>query len=677
MSSWSGELVVLSGPYKGRRVPVAKEKIRIGRDTTCDIALEDEAVSRLHAEVLNKNHLVSVKDNGSTNGTFINDSKVEGEKDLKNGDRLAIGDTVFLVELYPRSNHHAPQVVFSEERKDDGDITTKITLNLDETRFLEMKEGITTTDAQRYFTCLYEFIGTVSVVLQRTALLERALDYFIKVFHAERGVAMLVTPDGEPGEKLVRTKEGLPIKQDISIPRRLAQQLLQNKESILSSDPESAQRLASDSSAQLLSPVSLMGVPLKLKDRVLGLIYLDKVTPQSPPFTEMDLKIFSAMSVQCAISLENTALYSELLDAAEFNNSILRALSSGMIVTDISGRIIRSNRAAWDILRKDETELTNKILTKIADISDLGQVVEKTLVTGQPEDRYEVHIKVGAEKIPLGLSTSLLTDHTGKTVGVVANFRNMAPIRKLEEQVRRSMHLAALGQMAAGVAHEIRNPLNSIRGFTQLINESSAKDPSVNPTYKEYSQIVLEEVDRMNRIVQDLLDFSRQRELTLSPMNVDLMLASLANDMDLEFQKARVKLKLLMPDAPLPNVLGSDDKLRQVFRNIILNALQASSEGGLVEMRLSSAEGAILKKSDKGMEEIPRRELAVTISDHGSGIEPAILSKIFDPFFTSKDVGTGLGLSISQKIVDQHGGRIEVKSSPGQGSSFTVFLPAV
>ncbi|MCZ7649174.1 MAG: ATP-binding protein [Planctomycetota bacterium] len=671
MATLAGELVVLSGPYKGRRVPISKEVMRLGRERTCEVALEDEAASRVHAEVRNNGGSLSLKDLDSTNGTYLNDERIAKEIQLKNGDRVAIGDTVFLVEMAAASRA-SPQVVFSEERKG---VTTRVTLQLDDQRFLELKET-TVTDALRYVTVLYEFMSAVTGVLHRGAMLERMLDFMLKVFRADRGVVLLLAPDGSPGAKHIRVRDGLEARDDISISRTAARQVLEQKQSFLSVNTETDERLAEADSIHKSRVRSIMGVPLKLKDRILGLVYLDKLEAKDA-FSETDLKLCTAMCLQAAVCLENANLYSELLDAAEFNNAILRSLTSGLLVVDLYGRVIRVNRAALEILGCPEGALLNKKLGDQEAFADLGRVVDETLEKGTPEDRYEIRLRRENGIVPLGLSTSPLTDHGGQLVGVVANFRNLAHLRKLEEQLRRSQHLAALGQMAAGVAHEIRNPLNSIRGFTQLIQEANAKDES-REKFAEYTQIVLEEVDRMNKIVQDLLDFSRQRDLTLIPVALDKLVADLLKDMEPDFKAARIKLDFAPPEQPPPGVLGNDDKLRQVLRNMLLNAIQASEAGASIEVRVEAAEGVVLQRNeeDEAMTR-PRREVVVVIQDHGVGMTPEIQGRIFDPFFTQKDIGTGLGLSISQKIVDQHGGRIEVESAPGQGSTFSVHLPAV
>lgn len=674
MAAFLGELVVLNGPYKGRRIPLTKDQLRFGRDATCEVSLDDEAASRRHAEIVTKESKLFLQDLESTNGSYVNDQRVAAPTELANGDRIGVGDTVFLLQLPSNSSRVVPPLVFSEDPKS---VTTRLALKVDEKHFLDLNEGTSAADAQRCVTLLHEFMVAISGVMHRPALLDRVMDHLFKAFHADRGVILLLTAEGEPGEKVVRQREGLSTQHEISISRTMAQQVLHKQESFLSIDAEGDARLAASESMHRMRVSSVMGVPLKLKDRVLGMLYLDKITG-GVPFAEMDLRLCTAMALQATVCLENSTLYSELLNAAEFNNSVLRSLSSGLMVVDIQGRIIRVNDAALAILKLEENALLNRPLAAVQELTEFHRVVQATLATGKPEDRYEIRLRVGNETVPVGLSASALSDHTGRTIGVVMNFRNLTQIRKLEEQVRRSHHLAALGQMAAGVAHEIRNPLNSIRGFTQLIQEAVAKPEAGMSKYAEYTQIVLEEVDRMNRIVQDLLDFSRQRELTLVPVRIEQLLGDLTREMAPDFKGAQVTLKLDQPAEPLPGVLGNADKLRQVFRNIILNAMQASKPGTQVEVQLALVEGALLKQQGEAApEEVRRREVAVSVVDHGQGMDQEVLAKVFDPFFTTKDVGTGLGLSISLKIVEQHGGRIEARSDQGKGASFTVHLPAV
>jgi signal transduction histidine kinase len=252
----------------------------------------------------------------------------------------------------------------------------------------------------------------------------------------------------------------------------------------------------------------------------------------------------------------------------------------------------------------------------------------------------------------------VLEDHLGRAIGVIANFRNISIIKKLGEQAKRAKYLASLGEMAAGVAHEIRNPLNAIRGFAQLLHDKQPAGES-----KEWTNIIVEEVDRMNRIVQDMLDFSRQRVPTLIPVDIDEMLQATLRELQAQLDANQVQMDYQW-SPQLPHALGNADKLKQVFLNVIRNGLEAMPGGGRMRIRA---------RVDIAVEG-EGQELIVSIADNGIGMDEDTLGKIFDPFFTKKDTGTGLGLSICAKIVEQHGGRIEVHSQPGKGTLFDLVL---
>jgi len=664
-----GELVVISGPCRGIRIPISLDLMRIGREHTCEIHLEDEAASRVHSEILRRDDALILRDLKSTNGTFHNDARIT-EITLQNGDRIGIGDSVLQLQIPQRADKPGPQVIFSQDVKTP---ISGINMSLGDTRFLTMEAGASADDVQKQFTLLYEFISDVSGILHQPALLERALGRFFDAFPAERGFILLMTPEGVPGLQVTRVRDGTAPEGSIEISRTMLQLLLQKKESFLSLNPTTDERLADSESVRRLQAASIIGVPLKVKDRVGGMIYLDTSNP-AEPLTETNLKLCTAMALQLAVCLENTRLYTELLNAAEFNNAVLRALSSGILVVDISGRIMHANRAAMDILDKVEAQILNHPLSEFPELAEFQLAVKTTLANGKPEDRYELKLKTGTGIVTLGLSTSLLTDHGGKVNGVVISFRNLGALKKLEEQVRRVHYLDALGQMAAGVAHEIRNPLNSIRGFTQMILENEEN----NATTVEYTKIVLEEVDRMNHIVQDMLDFSRQRQLTLLPLSLPKLMEDLVRDMQIDARQAKIALEILEPGEELPSVLGNRDKLRQVFRNVILNAIQACKAGGSVTIGFQPIISQVLDPKTKSLDKtVPVREVVVHINDTGCGMTTDVMRKIFDPFFTKKETGTGLGLSISQKIVEQHHGRIEVKSEVGSGSTFSVHFPAI
>ncbi len=245
-------------------------------------------------------------------------------------------------------------------------------------------------------------------------------------------------------------------------------------------------------------------------------------------------------------------------------------------------------------------------------------------------------------------------------VQIAVVIENSRQYRRLQERDR----LAALGQMAAGLAHEVKNPLGAIKGAAQLLNEPADGTP-VDPTAGEFLSIILEEVERLDRVVGSVLDYARPSKGNPGETDVNsvvrrtLQVLSSDRDEDCSFETDLV--------ADLPMVRADAEQLRQVLINLMRNAVQAMNGSGrvLVSTRARSARTALPEWVE------------VSVRDDGPGIAPQVLKSLFVPFFTTKDRGTGLGLAISQRVVEEMGGRIEVASQPGAGSTFTVVLPAV
>lgn len=229
----------------------------------------------------------------------------------------------------------------------------------------------------------------------------------------------------------------------------------------------------------------------------------------------------------------------------------------------------------------------------------------------------------------------------------------------IEEQLRRAERLSALGEMSAMLAHEIRNPLGSIRGTAEILRD----DFSPGDRKFEFLEILIKETDRLNRVVEDFLRLARPLEVEKKRCDLAAELREIVALQENEARARGVRLSLEGGDAP--PVAGDTERLRQAFLNLILNGLQATGEGGSVTVRLAmlGAHG----DTPAGVE--------ITVSDTGRGIDPTQREKIFTPFFTTKEGGTGLGLVITQRIVEAHGGTIDLESEPGRGTTFRVWLP--
>jgi two-component system, NtrC family, sensor kinase len=245
------------------------------------------------------------------------------------------------------------------------------------------------------------------------------------------------------------------------------------------------------------------------------------------------------------------------------------------------------------------------------------------------------------------------------------------------EQMRRADRLATVGEMAAGIAHEIKNPLAGIAGVIQILGRDIEVEDPRHRIIKE----VLEQIDRLDKAVKNLLSFARPPAPNLTRVNVNEVMDKIAAFLTPQFAKNRVKLKKVFKE-DLPEISGDPDLLQQVFLNIILNGVQAMPEGG--EMLVSTSAGHVpahhlgrAGAGDDTDDDASREAVTITIQDSGKGISPESLEKIFNPFFTTRQQGTGLGLSITQKIVEQHGGSITVDSEPGSGAIFTIYLPVI
>ncbi|PNU19647.1 sensor histidine kinase [Geothermobacter hydrogeniphilus] len=224
---------------------------------------------------------------------------------------------------------------------------------------------------------------------------------------------------------------------------------------------------------------------------------------------------------------------------------------------------------------------------------------------------------------------------------------------EVEEQLRRADRLSALGELSAGLAHEIRNPLGSIRGTAEILRDGI---PADSP-HQEFAAILIKEVDRLNQVVQDFLDFARPGKIEAGRVDLNQMVDEVLALSGRMLQKSRTELQV--DKASIPCCRGNAEQLKQALLNLVLNAMQAMPDGGI--LRVTTGQ--------KG------NQLFIAVSDSGQGISAEMQNRIFDPFFTTRHEGTGLGLAISGRIVRGHGGRIDVNSEPGQGATFTLSLP--
>jgi two-component system sensor histidine kinase PilS (NtrC family) len=341
-------------------------------------------------------------------------------------------------------------------------------------------------------------------------------------------------------------------------------------------------------------------------------------------------------------------------------DNILTNISSGVLVVDSKGTILTINPAAEDILKVEKVDIQFMNIRQVFDVTmpDLASEVEGALKAEKSKLRHEITVRDGnEEEVPLGLSISLLKDNVGKKRGVIALFQDLTEVRKMQERVRKADRLAAIGELSAGIAHEIRNPLASISGSIEMLHN----ELKLSGENKRLMQLIMKESDRLDRIINDFLDFARLRPPTMRTISInnclqDVIMLITKNPMlshgieiELKHQNEDVVIRV------------DEEQMRQVFLNLAINACEAMGVGGTLEVRTDlSSEGW----------------LRVSFLDGGPGIADEVMGRLFEPFFTTKDEGTGLGLAIANKIVEAHGGRIEARNLSAQGTEISVLLSA-
>lgn len=403
---------------------------------------------------------------------------------------------------------------------------------------------------------------------------------------------------------------------------------------------------------------SLMSIPLIVQDEVVGVLNVCSYNPNL--YTEDNVRVLSIIASQGA------AIYKELeaLTAlTSYTDNILSSIAAGVVTLDSDGIVLTWNLAAERIVRLRANRVEGlhyeEVLARLkiseTDKDTLRRAVQSVSSTGvtyqgyklvfQPEKREEAY---------MNLSISQLLNSAGEQLGLVLIFEDITRETKMENEFRRMGDLAAIGQLAASIAHELRNPLSSIKGAAQFLQ----KEYEDHSAIVEFLGIIIDEVNGLNKLTTEFLDFARPMQLELKPTSVNAVVDKTLQFMSVPITDNNVVVKEML-DPSVPEIQADGGQLEQVLRNIIINALQAMPNGGELAVETGRA---------------PLGAAYIAITDNGTGIAPDKLDRIFLPFVTTKTKGTGLGLSVVQKIVENHGGRIEVASEVGRGTTFTILL---
>jgi len=357
-----------------------------------------------------------------------------------------------------------------------------------------------------------------------------------------------------------------------------------------------------------------------------------------------------------ATSQELETQRKDLADLQAFKDLVFQSVGTGLIALDRNHRITAFNGAAEEITGRPAGETIGRPWA--ATFGDAVPLLEiEATIEGNPRasTRHEALLRrPDGTTVPVRLTFSALRSGEGARLGLIGACDDLSAIRAMEARMRQADRLATLGRMAANIAHEIRNPLASLTGAIEVLTSSAA----ASDAQERLSQIVLRESERLNQIITNFLEYARPAPLALEMVDVADVLEGVL--FLLEHRAASGGLKIVRAfSAPL--VWRVDpQRFRQVLWNLCLNAVEAMPEGG--ELRV-------------GATAVPGHKLEVSVADSGHVIAPDDLAHIFEPFFSTKPGGTGLGLSLVHRFVQEHGGDVDVRSTPGLGTMFTVTLP--
>ncbi|HKC09070.1 MAG TPA: PAS domain S-box protein [Methylomirabilota bacterium] len=417
---------------------------------------------------------------------------------------------------------------------------------------------------------------------------------------------------------------------------------------------------------------SVLAVPLKAGDRVIGVLSLGDVAGRT--YTEDELALLAAFVGQGAVALENSALYREIRDARDFLQSITENSPDAIITTDREGRVTYFSRGAETMFGYRAEEM---IGTSVVELYPGGREEARSVKRRVEQDgllrNYEsAFLAKDGRRVEISASISVLRDTSGAAVGTLGLLKDIAERRQLEEQLRQSQKMDAVGRLAGGIAHDFNNLLTVIAGRAQMI---LARLRPEEPIHRD-ATLVRTTADRAAALTQQLLAFSRKQ--VLQPQVLDLNAVMTAMEPMLSRLIGEDIELAVVPTKGLDRVKADPGQIEQVIVNLVVNSRDAMPQGGRLTIETANVELD---------EAYARRHVAVpagqyvmlAVSDNGAGMDEATCSRVFEPFFTTKEQGkgTGLGLATVYGIVKQSGGDIRLYSEVGAGTTFKIYLPRV
>ncbi len=397
----------------------------------------------------------------------------------------------------------------------------------------------------------------------------------------------------------------------------------------------------------------------------------DEIGRLAIAFNHMAAQLLQQRAALEDVHWELKQRFEELADLKSYTDSILSSVTSGIVTVDLEGRVVTVNPAAELLTGFFAGEARGRYCTEVfGQTAELGEILMETLTSRAPLTNVPLALRRrSGTAVSAEVSTAPLKGGDGKDLGAVAVVRDLTALRRLERQLRRSDRLAALGTLAAGLAHEIKNPLHSVLTFSRHLPRRFDEEKF----RMQFQSVVPRELERINRIVERLLELARPSQLNFAlvrlPTLVERVLDLYAN----QLESSGVTLRRAYA-RDLPPVQADEDALYRALVNVVGNALDAMAGGGRLTVRVHWAPTGEHRATRPGAF---YRRVQIEIEDTGIGIRPADTERVFNPFFTTKERGTGLGLALTHKIVEDHGGAIDFRSVPGVATTFRIVLPLV
>lgn len=539
---------------------------------------------------------------------------------------------------------------------------------------------------------LYESSKAINNFLQIEEILRETLERVTKSLGFDRAVLAL---SDEKGEALVG-------KWSIGIDEEIVRQVRIPKEDIKGVLLETLEKgeplIARDASTYPASDIvnllplrdsPFVCVPLTTREQTLGFLLADKLKSENKEISEDEAKLLMTFISHVSIAIENAILYQklerkvdfsqrqlketneqlsqkvdELNQIRSFNESVLQNLYGGIVTYTLEGKITFINKSQLELTGWTETEVLGE---SIYDIFCGGKheqsVFQMNSIDNNGFSAETEILKKSGEKIPAEVFLSRLKDQNGNVIGVTGIFRDITEKKEIEERMRRMDKLATLGQLASGIAHEIKNPLAGIGSAIQVLSSAIALDDMKKEVVKE----ILKQIHRLDETIKNLLSFAKPGQPRLAPANLNEILQIVIFLTAQQAKKQNVEINLDFK-IDIPQIMIDPQQIQQAILNVVLNGIEAMPQGGVLNI-------SVIEKYLTGPLKKAKQYLSIIVSDTGTGIPENIMAQIFNPFYTTKPSGTGLGLSITQRIVEQHNGTVDVKSKPEEGTIFTIDIP--